>query len=47
MATIKRFEDLDMWKVSRELCSKIGEIVDKGDFKNNFRIKRKNINYCK
>ena len=38
MATIKRFEDLDMWKVSRELCSKIGEIVDKGDFKNNFRI---------
>jgi len=38
MATIKRFEDLDMWKVSRELCSKIGEIVDRGDFKTNYRI---------
>ena len=38
MATIKRFEDLDMWKVSRELCSEIGKIVDKGEFKNNYRI---------
>jgi four helix bundle protein len=38
MATIKKFEELDMWKLSRELCNKIGGIIDKGDFKNNFRI---------
>lgn len=28
MATIKRFEDLDVWKVSRELCDKLGQIID-------------------
>ena len=38
MATIKRFEDLEMWMVSRDLCSKIGKIFDNGTFKNNYRI---------
>ncbi|MBX2932619.1 MAG: four helix bundle protein [Ferruginibacter sp.] len=38
MATIKRFEDLDAWKISRELCSKIGEIIDKELFKKNYRL---------
>src|SRR5678810_810628 len=38
MATIKRFEDLDVWKVSRELCSKTGELVDNSSFKKNFRL---------
>lgn len=38
MATIKRFEELDMWKLSRELCNKIGDIIDNGKFKKNFRI---------
>ena len=38
MATIKRFEDLDAWKVSRELCDKIGEIIDSEAFKKNFRL---------
>jgi hypothetical protein len=33
MATIKRFEDLDAWKVSRELCDKIGKIIDSEAFK--------------
>ncbi|RYY71784.1 MAG: four helix bundle protein [Chitinophagaceae bacterium] len=38
MATIKTFEDLDVWKVSRELCDKIGCLIDGGVFKNNFRL---------
>jgi len=38
MATIKRFEDLDAWKVSRELCSKVGAIIDSGVFVKNYRL---------
>lgn len=38
MATIKRFEDLDAWKISRELCNKIGEIIDKELFQKNYRL---------
>ena len=38
MATIKRFEDLDAWKVSRELCNKIGSLIDSEAFKKNFRL---------
>ncbi|MEP7164240.1 MAG: four helix bundle protein [Ferruginibacter sp.] len=38
MATIRRFEDLDAWKLSRELCSNIGNLIDSGIFKNNFRL---------
>jgi four helix bundle protein len=38
MSTIKRFEDLDAWKVSRELCNKIGNLIDSDAFKKNFRL---------
>ncbi len=38
MATIKRFEELDAWKVSRELCIKIGNIIDTDRFGKNFRL---------
>ncbi len=38
MATIKRFEELDVWKLSRELSKKIGELIDSGVIKNNFRL---------
>ncbi len=38
MSTIKSFEDLDVWKASRELCNKIGSLIDNGNFKNNFRL---------
>lgn len=38
MATINRFEDMDAWKISRELCNKIGELIDAGVFKSNFRL---------
>lgn len=38
MATINRFEEIDAWKVGRELCLKIGVIIDKGNFKKSFRL---------
>lgn len=38
MATIKKFEDVDAWKVSRELCNSIGNLIDTGSFKSNYRL---------
>ena len=38
MATIKRFEDLDVWKISRDLCSKIGFLIDSNNFEKNYRL---------
>lgn len=38
MATIKTFEELDAWKLSRELCNKIGALIDRGCFEKNFRL---------
>jgi len=38
MATIKRFEDIESWKLGKELCSKIGKYIDGGKFKKNFRL---------
>ena len=38
MATIKRFEDLEMWKLSRILCNDIGVLIDKDKLKRNYRL---------
>ena len=38
MATIKRFEEIDAWKVGRELCLRIGIIIDEGNFKRSYRL---------
>lgn len=38
MATVKRFEDLNVWKVSRELFRHISVLIDSGILKNNFRF---------
>lgn len=38
MATIKRFEDLDVWNVSRDLCKKIGSLIDCNNFEKNYRL---------
>ncbi|TAL41210.1 MAG: four helix bundle protein [Chitinophagaceae bacterium] len=38
MATIKRFEDIDAWKVGRELCSKLGSLIDDGIFKSSYKL---------
>jgi len=38
MATIKRFEDVEAWKLAREMCGTIGALIDKGCFKKSFRL---------
>jgi len=38
LATIKKFEDVEAWKVSRELCNNIGSLIDNGSFKSNYRL---------
>ena len=38
MATIKSFEELDAWKFARELCEKVGRIIDGGKLKRNYRL---------
>jgi hypothetical protein len=38
MASIKRFEDIEAWKLSKTMCDKLGELLDQGNFKNNFRL---------
>jgi four helix bundle protein len=38
MATIKRFEELEMWILSRSLCKELGSLIDLGLFKNNYRL---------
>jgi len=38
MATIKKFEDIEAWRVARNLCSKIGVVIDSGSFKKSYRL---------
>jgi len=38
MATIRRFEEVEAWKVGRELSMKIGTIIDEGNFKKSYRL---------
>ena len=38
MATIKRFEEIEAWKVARELCAKLGALIDGGAFKTSFKL---------
>ena len=38
MATIKRFEDIESWKLGKELCALIGNYIDEGEFKKNYRL---------
>lgn len=39
MATITRFEDLDIWKKAREYCKNIFELTQKEGFKDDFSLK--------
>lgn len=39
MSTVKRFDELEIWKLARELCANIFEITQKGNFVNDFRFK--------
>ncbi len=38
MATIKTFEDIMVWQKARELNKKVGEYIDTGRIKRNFRL---------
>jgi four helix bundle protein len=38
MATIKRFEDIEAWKIGRVLCDKMGTLIDERTFKKCFRL---------
>ncbi|MBD3905714.1 four helix bundle protein [Chryseobacterium sp. Ch-15] len=38
MATVNKFEDLEIWKLSRILCNEVFEIIETTNLKNNFRL---------
>src|SRR5687767_318974 len=38
MATIERFEDIVSWKEARKLNNLLGELIDSGKFKHNYRL---------
>lgn len=38
MATIKRFEDIISWQKARELNKMLGELIDSGKFKYNYKL---------
>ena len=38
MATINMFEDIEAWKLAKELCKNIGALIDNGNFKKNYRL---------
>ncbi len=38
MATIKKFEDIESWKLGRELAFKVGKHIDEGKFKRSYRL---------
>ena len=39
MATIQRFEDLEVWKKAREMCKFISELTQKEHFSRDFSLK--------
>ncbi|WP_294199097.1 four helix bundle protein [uncultured Chryseobacterium sp.] len=38
MATINKFEDLEIWQLARELCREIYRIIEHTNLKNNFKL---------
>ncbi|UQB69038.1 four helix bundle protein [Epilithonimonas zeae] len=38
MSTVKRFEDLEIWQLSRQLCKEIYQIIEETNLKNNYRL---------
>ena len=38
MGTINRFEDLEIWKLSRQLCNEIYNLIESTNLKNNFKL---------
>jgi hypothetical protein len=38
MATVKRFEDLEVWQIARELCLFVKKVTSKGKFQKDFTL---------
>jgi len=38
MATIKRFEEIKAWQKARTLNSRVGDLIDRGQFKKSYRL---------
>lgn len=38
MATIKCFEEIKSWQQAREVCTLLGDLIDQGYFKKNYRL---------
>lgn len=39
MATIKRFEDLEVWQKAREICNTVSTYIQKYDFSRDFTLR--------
>ena len=39
MSTIKRFEDLEVWKLARELCNDVFQLTSQKDFSRDFGLR--------
>jgi four helix bundle protein len=38
MSTVSRFEDLEIWKLAREICKDIKQLTEEKPFKNDFAL---------
>ncbi|KFC21457.1 four helix bundle protein [Epilithonimonas lactis] len=38
MATVKKFEDLEIWQLSRILCKEVYQVIEESNLKNNYRL---------
>ena len=38
MATIKSFEERKSWQKAKDICKLLGQLIDEGRFKNNYRL---------
>lgn len=39
MATIKRFEDLELWQISRQLCKEVCKLAERNEFGRDLKLK--------
>ncbi len=39
MASVKRFEDLEVWQLSRQVCSEVYSLTSRGDFSRDYSLK--------
>lgn len=40
MATVEKFEDLEVWQLARELCQQVFRLSQETDLRNDFALKR-------